>query len=174
MLNAVFCALPLITLLLVASRQRASQDLWADWKFQLGDWNTQNSSRVPGQASKGGFSLTAELDGEILVRKNHAEYPTTEGRPAFSHEDLMIIYHDGGVTKAYYDYSEGHIIHYDVTVSPDKKEIVFLSEKGAAGPQYRLTYDDFEAGAVKVLFEIAPADKPGQFATYVEAVVHRN
>jgi hypothetical protein len=173
MTSPVFCFLPLFALLLVASTQNAPQDLWADWKFLLGEWNAGESSGVPGQAGKGGFSLTADLSGEILVRKNHAEYPAAAGRPAFSHDDLMIIYRDSGATKALYDDSEGHVIHYNVTVSPDKKEIVFLSEKGAPGPQYRLTYDDMQAGAVKVLFEIAPPDKPGQFAKYVEAVVHR-
>jgi hypothetical protein len=173
MMNSVFCLFPLLSLLLVASTQTASPDLWADWKFLLGEWSAGESSGVPGQASKGGFTLTADLGGEILLRKNHAEYPAAQGHPAFSHDDLMIIYRDGGATKAFYDDSEGHLIHYDVTVSPDKKQIVFLSEKGAAGPQYRLTYEDMHAGAVRVLFEIAPPDKPGQFTKYVEATVHR-
>jgi hypothetical protein len=172
-MHSVFCLLPLFALLLVASAQNTPKDSWADWKFLVGEWNAVESSGVPGQASKGGFTLAADLGGEILVRKNHAEYPATAGRPAFSHDDLMIIYHEGGATKAFYDDNEGHTIHYDVTVSPDKKEIVFLSEKGIPGPQYRLTYDDLQAGAVKVQFEIAPPDKPGQFTKYVEATVHR-
>ncbi len=173
MMNTVFYLLPLLSSLLIASTQTAPADLWADWKFLLGDWNAGESSGVPGQASKGCFTLTPHLDGEILVRKNHAEYPAATGRPAFSHDDLMIIYHDRGATKAFYDDNEGHVIHYEVTVSPDKKEIVFLSEKGASGPQYRLTYDDMQPGVVRVVFEIAPPDKPGQFSTYVQATVHR-
>jgi hypothetical protein len=60
-----------------------------------------------------------------------------------------------------------------VTFSPDKKRVVFLSDKSTGAPQYRLTYDDREPGTASVLFEIAPPDKPDQFSKYVEAVVHR-
>jgi hypothetical protein len=158
---------------LLGGAQNAAQDSWTDWKFLLGNWTAGESSGVPGQASKGGFTLAPDLGGKILLRKNHAEYPAANGRPAFAHDDLMIIYHDGSATKAFYSDSEGHAVHYNVAVSPGKKQIVFLSDQVAAGPQYRLTYEDLQAGAVKVLFEIATPDKPGQFARYVEATVHR-
>lgn len=173
MMNSVFCLFPMLSLLLVASTQTVSQDLWADWKFLLGEWTAGESSGVPGQAGKGSFTLTPDLQGKALVRKNHAEYPAAGARPAFSHDDLMIIYRDGGATKAFYDDNEGHVIHYDVTVSPDKKQIVLLSEKREGAPQYRLTYEDVQPGTVKLLFEIAPPDKPGRFIKYVDATVHR-
>lgn len=167
-----FRLLPLLAATVMALAQTSS-DPWSDWKFLLGEFNAGESSGVPGQASKGSFALEPDLDGKILVRKNHAEYPAANSRPAFTHDDLMIIYHDGAATKAFYTDSEGHVIHYGVTVAPDKKQIVFLSDASSPGPQYRLTYADLTAGAVKVLFEIAPPDKPGQFAKYVEATVHR-
>lgn len=156
-----------------ASGQDSSPVSWTDWTFLLGEWTAGESSGVPGQASKGWFTLAPDLDGKILLRKNHAEYPAANGRPAFMHDDLMIIYREGDATKAFYTDSEGHAIRYAVTISPDKKQIIFLSDKSATGPQYRLTYEDLHGGAVKVLFEAAPHDKPGQFAKYVEATVHR-
>jgi hypothetical protein len=154
------------------SAQNNSKDNWTDWSFLLGEWTAGDSSGVPGQASKGSFSLAPDLGGTVLLRKNHAEYPPAGGRPAIVHDDLMIIYHEAGLTKAFYDDNEGHAIHYGVTLSADKKRIVFLSEN-PSGPQYRLTYEDLQPGMAKVLFEIAPAGKPEQFAKYVEAVVHR-
>jgi hypothetical protein len=159
--------------------QNAAPDLWADWKFLLGEWTAGESSGVPGQADKGSFfTLTPELQGKALVRKNHAEYPAANGRPAIVHDDLMIVYRVpsaiGKVAiKAFYSDSEDHAIDYNVSLTPDKKRIVFLSEEHAGAPHYRLTYEDVQPGTVKVLFEIAPPDKPGQFTKYVEATVHR-
>lgn len=164
--------LPFLAATAIALAQTPS-DPWSDWKFLLGEFNAGESSGVPGQASKGSFTLASDLDAKVLIRKNHAEYPAGNGHPAFAHDDLMIIYRDGSATKAFYTDSEGHVIHYGVTVSADKKQIIFVSDPSAPGPQYRLTYADLTAGAVKVLFEIAPPDKPGQFTKYVEATVHR-
>lgn len=151
---------------------------WNAWQFLLGEWTSGQSSGVPGQASKGSFSLTPDLGGQVLVRKNHAEYPAANGRPAIVHDDLMIIYHVPSATgrfatKAFYDDSEGHVIHYNVSFSPDKKQIVFLSEPSQGAPQYRLSYEDLQPGVAKVVFEIAPPNKPEQFATYVQATVKR-
>jgi hypothetical protein len=167
-----------LLLSLAAWAQTQSPDPWSDWKFLLGEWTSGQSGGVPGQASKGGFTLSPDLGGQVLVRRNHAEYPASGGRPAIVHDDLMIIYHvPSGVgkfaTKAFYDDNEGHAIHYNVNFSPDKKKIIFLSEASSGAPQYRLTYEDVQTGTAKVLFEIAPPAKPGEFATYVEATLHR-
>lgn len=171
-MRLIFRLLPLLVIAMLASAQSAP-DPWADWKFLIGEFTAGESSGVPGQASKGSFTFAPDLGGKVLIRKNHAEYPAASGRPAFTHVDLMIVYRDGNTTKAFYTDSEGHVIHYGVTVSPDKKQIIFLTEAGAPGFQYRLTYEDLQSGNVKVLFEIAPPDKPGQFAKYVEATVRR-
>jgi hypothetical protein len=174
--------LPLLVALILSSvaafAQAGSPDLWSDWKFLIGEWSTGESSGAPGQASKGGFTLAPDLGGQVLVRRNHAEYPPAEGRPAIVHDDLMIIYHvpSGArkfATKAFYDDNTGHAIHYNVNFSPDKKKIVFLSEPSPGAPQYRLTYEDVEPGTARVHFEIAQAGNPGKFATYVEGTVHR-
>jgi hypothetical protein len=155
------------------AQQAPATSPWSGWDFLLGEWTAGEGGGVPGQATSGYFSLTPELKGQILMRKNHSEYAAANGKPAVVHDDLMIVYHEAGATKAFYDDSEGHVIHYDVTFSPDKKRIIFLSQQMTGQPQYRLSYDDVGQDTVKVLFEIAPPDKPSQFARYVEGTVHR-
>jgi hypothetical protein len=99
--------IPVFLLPLLASAQNSSKDAWAGWGFLIGEWTAGTGSGVPGQASNGSFTLTRELGGTILVRKNHAEYPPAGGRPGIVHDDLMIIYHEGGATRAFYDDNEG-------------------------------------------------------------------
>jgi hypothetical protein len=166
------CILALLLCPVIAAAQNAAPDPWAGWKFLIGEFNAGDSSGVPGSASTGAFTLAPDLNGNVLVRKNHADYPAAKDHPAFAHDDLMVVYREGALTKALYADSEGHVLHYNVTLSGDDKEIVFLSEPGG-GPQFRLTYDDLGGGTVKVLFEIAPPGQPGQFAKYVEATVRK-
>lgn len=170
-----FClCLAILGLLSLSSAQQTPEsDPWADWKFLLGEWTVGQGGGVPGAATSGSFSLTPELGGKILLRKNHSEYAAAAGKPPVVHDDLMVIYREAGMTRAFYDDSEGHVIHYNVSISADKKEIIFLSEQAAAQPRYRLTYQNLGAGSVTVVFEIAPPDKPEQFSKYVEGTVHR-
>jgi len=172
--NICFAAL-LFVLLFVPSlgaAQNSTPDPWAGWQFLLGTFDAGESSGTPGSASSGSFTLAQDLNGKVLVRRNHADYPATQDRPAFTHDDLMVVWHEGGTAKALYTDSEGHVIHYSVSLSGDGKEIVFLSENGG-GPQYRLTYDDLGSGAVRILFEVAAPGSSGAFAKYIEATVHR-
>ncbi len=131
-------------------------------KFLIGEW-TGAGSGSPGEG-KGGFSLTPELEGHVLVRRNFAEYPATKERPAFRHDDVMYMFEEGGKLRAIYFDSEGHVIHYGVT--SDKDAAVFLSE--GEGPRYRLTYHAAGDKKVTIKFEVAP---PGgsEFKTYIEA-----
>jgi len=166
----------LLALLLFAASafsQTNPKNPWADWDFLIGHWPAAQGGGVPGQASSGSFSVLPDLGGRFLVERSHSEYPAANGRPATIHDDLMIIYPEAGVTKAIYFDNENHVIHYDVSLSADKKKVVFLSEKAAGAPQFRLTYEDAGQGALKITFEIASPDKPGQFSKYVEGTVHR-
>ena len=169
-----FClCLAILGLLCFSSAQAPESDPWADWKFLLGEWTVGQGGGVPGTATSGSFSLRPELGGKILLRKNHSEYAVAAGKPPVVHDDLMVIYREAGVTKAFYDDSEGHVIHYNVSISADKKQIIFLSDQVAAQPRYRLTYQNLGQDSVSVVFEIAPPNKPGQFSKYVEGTVHR-
>jgi len=104
------------------------------------------------------------------VRKNHAEYPSTAGRPAVVHDDLIVIYLDGAsnqILANYFD-SEGQQISYKVMPSSDHEAVTFLSEPSTLQPRYRLSYTRVKGGTLNGKFEIAPPGQPDAFKTYLE------
>ena len=152
---------------LYAQTSSKTGDRWAPLAFLVGEW-TGEGGGGPGQGS-GGFSFLPDQNGTILVRKNRADYPPTKDRPAFSHTDLMMVYKETSETKlrAIYFDTEDHVIHYTVEPSADGSSVQFLSDN------YRLTYRKTGADSVAIKFKIAPPDKPGAFATYIEAGARR-
>lgn len=145
---------------------------WAGWEFLLGEWVLGDGGGKPGQATAAGTSFTLDLQGQLIVRRNHSEYASVDGKPPVIHDDLMTIYKESAVTRAVYWDTEGHTIHYTGRLSDDGKKIVFLSDP-TAGPRFRLTYESLKPGTVKVSFEFAPPDKPAQFVMYVEGTMVR-
>jgi hypothetical protein len=150
--------------LLLAAVAHGDADPFADWAPLLGSWNAKG----PGD-TKGGFTLERALDGKVLLRKNHAEYPDKK----VVHDDLMVIYAEGGATRADYYDSEGHVIRYAVAMTPAQKRVVFLSEAQPGAPRFRLTYDYGEKDAIALAFDIAPPGQPDAWKSYIQATVHR-
>jgi len=111
----------------------------------------------------------------VLLRTNYAEYPATKERPAYRHDDLMIVYQEppaASLHAIYFD-NEGHVIHYAVHIDPSARTAVFLSELEAGSPRYRLTYATKAPDTVSIKFEVASPEKPEQFRTYIEAAAKR-
>jgi hypothetical protein len=150
---------------------QASSDSWQPFQFLLGTWVGEGSGQ-PGKGS-GEFTLAPDLGGKILVRKNHSDIAAAGGRPAATHDDLMIIYpgEKGKSPRAIYFDNEGHVINYTVTSSPG--ELVFLSEAAASAPRFRLTYKKTGDDTVSIKFEFAPPGKPDAFRPYIEASARR-
>jgi hypothetical protein len=165
-------AVSVLLLCALAFRQSAKPD-WSAWNFIIGEWTAERTGGQLGQTSAGSFSLVPDLQGTILLRKNHAEYPPSNGRPAIVHDDLMTIYQENGATKAFYVDNEGHVIRYDVSIFPDKKKVVMLSEKVENAPRFRLTYSVPHPDALSIVFEIAPPGKTEEFKIYVQGTVER-
>jgi hypothetical protein len=167
------CAIVFVALSFVAASASADDDPWKPYRFLAGEW-TGEGSGGPGKGS-GAFSFNWELQEKVLVRKNRADFPAAQGRPAFSHEDLMVIYRgDGeGPAKAIYFDSEGHVINYTASFSDDKKTLTFLSDAAAAGPRFRLSYTRGDNDVLAIKFEIAPPGKPDAFKSYLEGTAHR-
>ena len=163
----------LVTLILfacLAGARADTSDAWADWAPLLGSWE---AGPADAGGAKGGFTLERALDGKVLVRKNHAEYPPEKDRPAAVHDDLMVVYHGAGGTYADYFDSEGHVIHYQVTLTPASKKLVFLSDVQPGAPRYRLSYDYAANDTLALAFDITPPNAPDAFKTYLHATIHR-
>src|SRR5665213_1313187 len=148
--------------LLLAGPGAAATSPWSDLAWLEGRWTAQGGGG-PGQAS-GGFSFLPEAGGQVLVRRNFADYPAQGGKPAQRHDDLMVIYHEGPATRATYWDSEGQTIHYVVT-APAPGEAVFVSDD-PAGPRFRLSYHRAGEG-LQGRFEIAPPGARDAFKTYL-------
>jgi hypothetical protein len=142
---------------------------WRDWTPMIGEWEADGAG--PGGPT-GSFTLAAELQGRVLVRKNNAQYPAKDGRPATRHDDLMVIYRDGDTTRADYWDNEGHTIRYVATVDKGKS-FTFVSDVAPGRPRFRLTYVVTGANGLSLRFEIAPPSAPDQFKPYIQATVHR-
>jgi hypothetical protein len=155
----------------LAAAQTQTKRLWADWGPFLGTWQGAGSGE-PGQG-KGEFTFEPALQGAVLTRHNYAEYPASKDKPAYRHDDLMVIYLDADNKKTRADYwdNEGHVIHYDVELSATK--LVFISNEAQPGPRYRLSYRKTGDDELKLTFEIAPPNDRNSFKTYIEASARR-
>jgi hypothetical protein len=142
----------------------AQQNTLERWEWLMGEWTGEGKGQ-PGDGS-GTFSFSTDLDGKILVRKSHSEYPSKDNRQTLIHDDLMIIYFDspGNPGKAIYFDNEGHTINYMITYSD--KSIIFTSEKIPDAPLFRLTYTKFDSETVSTKFEISMDGV--NFKTYIE------
>ena len=169
----LLCLCSLLIPASAAAQQTKAPDVWGPYKFLVGTWTAEGHGE-PGKG-EGAFSFQLELQGKILVRKNHLEFPATPQRPSFTHEDLLIVYRDADATpnRAIYFDSEGFVIHYTATFSEEGKVLTFLSEASPNAPRQRLTYVQAGDGTLKVKFEIAPPGKPEAFVTHVEGIAHR-
>jgi hypothetical protein len=157
------------------SQAQQSKDTtnWDAFRFLLGDWVGEGTG-APGEAT-GGFSFSFDLEGKVLVRRNRADYPATKDRSAFSHTDLMVIYHepDGQTVRAIYFDNEGHVIHYSVSLSQDQTALTFLSDPSPSAPRFRFTYIKARNDSMTFRFDIAPPGKPEGFSKYLEGSLHR-
>ena len=167
------CLFLLLVPAFAGAQQTKPPDVWGPYRFLVGTWSAEGHGE-PGKG-EGAFSFQFELQGKILVRRNHLAFPATPQRPAFSHDDLLIVYRDGDATpnRALYFDSEGFIIHYTVAFNEGGNLLTFLSDASPQAPRQRLTYVQNGDGTVKVKFEIAPPGKPDAFVTHVEGIARR-
>lgn len=138
---------------------------WDKWNYLIGEWAGEGSGQ-PGQ-NEGSFSFQTDLDGKILVRKNHTFFPETPSVAAKTHDDLLIVYpgSQGGSQDAIYFDNEGNTIKYKVSFT--ENSIILTSEKSASSPRFRLAYIKLDDKTVNITFEMASPDAPESFRTYL-------
>jgi hypothetical protein len=165
-MKTFFAALMVAFLSVQLSSAPSNNSGWEKWKYLVGEWKGEGSGQ-PGQGS-GSFSFRNELDGNVLIRKNLAEFPATADRPATRHEDLMVVYknQEGLPSQAIYFDNESHVIRYDITY-PDNK-IILTSQPSQPGPRFRLVYEKLEENLVNIRFEMAMPNAPEEFRLYME------
>ncbi len=155
--------------LLTEAAAVAGGDAWNPVRFLEGEWIGSGSGE-PGQSSGGAFSFAFDLQQKIFVRRSYAEYAATANRPAFRHDDLLVLYEENGLHGIYFD-SEGHVIRYAVHARPSGVE--FLSDPAPGMPRFRFTYIREGAGAVRFSFDMSSPERPGEFKTYVAGKARR-
>lgn len=129
----------------------------------IGEWEAE--SEESGVA--GGSRFTVEAGGQAMLRTNWASYPAAADRPAQKHEDVLLIYLEGGEAVALYVDSEGHVIRYALSVEGGR--IVFASD--GASPRFRLTYGVRGTDRLDVSFEVAASGR--DLAPYVQGRLRR-
>ena len=161
--------IPILTTLVVSAAATGNAEAANDLTFLIGEWSGAGAGD-PGQGL-GSFSFAPDLQGRVLVRRAHTEYPASAGRPALVHDDLLIVY--ASLTKAIYFDNEGHVIHYDITTDVSAKTVTFLSVDAPPSPLFRLTYNQTGPDTLRITFELAPTGKREELRPYVSGEVTR-
>jgi hypothetical protein len=145
---------------------------WDAWQFLVGEWVGEGGG-APGQ-SVGSLVFHFDLQQQVLLRKNHVDFPAVPDRAAFAHDDLTVIYPDptGSLRAIYFD-NEGHVIHYTVGMTENGNLITFVSEPIPSAPRFRTTYLKGNNEAMTIRFEIAPPGNPDGFTIYTEGTATR-
>jgi len=166
-MKAFLLVLALVTGAALVAQTAGKPDPWARLRFLEGTWEARMTGGSAKAQGTGTYSFRLELREHVLAR--HSSYGSCKGPEDFNceHGDLLYIYPEGGgenLRAIYFD-SEGHVIHYAVSV-PRPGTAVLLSDPGAPGPQFRLSYESSgEVMAGKFQMRM-----PGQadFTTYLE------
>jgi hypothetical protein len=133
----------------------------APLQFLVGEWRAIDTP--PGE--RGAFAFRFDVQQHVMVRTNEAIYDATASHPASRHDDLMIVFVEGGAVKADYFDNEGHVIRY--TAQSAASRVVFTSDPDPKGPRYRLSYVLAPDGILNGTFEIAMPDAPQTFKAYL-------
>ena len=109
--------------------------------FLEGTWEAKTQD-PKGPTVAGRYTFAHELDGHVFAR--HATNDPGCKAPATfdcQHGDLLYVFQDapGQPFKAIYFDNEGHVLHYDVSVTGPNM-VTFLSQP-SPGPQFRLIYE---------------------------------
>jgi hypothetical protein len=158
------CLIILLTISQLIDAQSPVKN-WEKWNHLIGEWVGEGGGQT-GQ-NEGRFSFLTDLDGNILVRKNHTVFPETATTKKMVHDDLLIIYpvDQGDQQEAIYFDNEGNTIKYKVSFS--ENSVVLTSDLSAKVPRFRLSYKTIDSKTVNISFEMASPQSPDDFKMYL-------
>ena len=162
----------LVAALAAAAPAQAPTAPLAGLDFLVGRWTAGRGSVADtGGTSTGSSTFTREAGGQALLRRDHTELATRDGKPAGEFDQIMLIYADGAAIRA--DYADGtHVIHYAGASVTAGHAVTFATAAGA-GPGFRLTYTLTAPTTLAVSFAMVPpgggAPRPIATGTLVRA-----
>lgn len=150
---------------LLAPLAASGQDAFSALQFLAGNWEAEGK---PGEAT-GHTEFTMDIQGHALVRHNHAEYPPAAGKPAYIHDDLMVVYREVKpvATKGAYFDAAGYYARYTITSSAPG-QATFVSDVIPGFPRYRVSYSLLPDGRLSTTIEVSPAGKKEAFGPYLQ------
>jgi len=148
----------------------SAQDAFAALQFLVGSWEAEPSQYVT--IARTDFAL--DLQGKALVRHNHAEYPATNAKPAYTHDDLLVVYRElkPVATKGLYLDSDGYYARYTIT-SAGPGQATFTSDVIPGFPRYRVSYSLLPDGRLSTTIEVSPAGKAKAFGPFLQWISKR-
>ncbi len=150
---------------LLAPLAASAQDAFSALSFLVGNWEAEGK---PGETT-GHTEFTMDIQGHALLRRNHAEYPPAAGKPAYIHDDLMVVYREVKpvATKGFYCDAAGYYARYTITSSAPG-QAAFVSDVIAGFPRYRVSYSLLPDGRLSTTIEVSPAGKKDAYAPYLQ------
>jgi hypothetical protein len=163
LLRTLIAPILLVTSQILFGQQSVNQ--WEKWNYLIGEWVGEGNGQ-PGQG-EGKFSFQKDLDGKILIRKNHTVFPETSKSKAMVHDDLLIVYPgvNGAPQEAIYFDNEGNTIKYKVSFTANS--VVLTSDIQKDAPRFRLSYVSQDNKTVTINFEMASPQTPEEFRMYL-------
>jgi hypothetical protein len=135
-------------------------------EFLVGKWKVTDRTGDPGTATGGEEEWLTEAGGAVLARRAWCEFPETAKRPAFRHEDLLVIYVDSEskLQGIFWD-NEGHVHFYRHVQTADAGDGVRLvTDPAMPGPRQALEYSFVPPNVSTAVFSLlvpgAPEFKP--------------
>ena len=141
----------------------------APLEYLVGKWNVSYRSGDPGTATGGEEAWAREAGGAVLTRRAWCEFPETPQRPAFRHEDLLVIYADteSRLQGVFWD-NEGHVHFYRHVQAADAGDGVRLvTDAAIPGPRQALEYRFVPPNRTSAVFSLLLPGAP-DFRPYLQ------
>ena len=138
-------------------------------EYLVGKWNVSYRSGDPGTATGGEEAWATEAGGAVLTRRAWCEFPETPQRPAFRHEDLLVIYTDteSRLQGVFWD-NEGHVHFYRHVQAADAADGVRLvTDAAIPGPRQALEYRFVPPNGTSAVFSLLLPGEP-DFRPYLQ------